>query len=55
MGHMLFLVKPDDRIRELPVFEPAVLQEESKQAEAIIDAAANGKGDGPRLQICLRS
>lgn len=44
MGHMLFLVKPDDKVNALPDFEPAVLEEESKTAEAIIDGAADGKG-----------
>lgn len=46
MGHMLFLVKPDDKVNALPDFEPAVLEEESKTAEAIIDGAADGKGKG---------
>ena len=45
MGQMLFLVEPDEKTKALPVFEPAVLQEESKSAEAIIDGAADGKGE----------
>ncbi|KAK9806651.1 hypothetical protein WJX73_004262 [Symbiochloris irregularis] len=47
MGQLLFLVKPDDKTKALPVFEPEVLEEESKQAEAIVNgAAAPAKGAG---------
>lgn len=56
VGHILFLVKPDENTRALPVFEPAVLEEESKSAEAIIDDAAGRLGSAVPLwlnSICL--